>query len=695
MTLATRTALASRDDYSQAVALIRSASAAYHDSGESPLDDATYDLLRQDVAAYEAAHPEHVSADSPSGKVAEGALEPGAVAHTVPMGSLNNVTTPGELASWHAKLNTALFGGLTVENKLDGVALAARYVDGRLVELLLRGNGRHGDDVSHAMGTITGLPEQLTQPYTFEARGEVVFTYEQYEQANAIRAQHGAKPFSSPRAAAAGTLRATNRPYRLEMTFFAYHAVALPLGTGMPLPPVATQAQLMEQVACAGVQTTAATPHGLRVVSTVEQAQQLVEKTSAERAGLPFGIDGVVIKANSLIQQAAVGSDARAPLWAVAYKLAPAERITTLEDVKWSIGKTGVLAPRAVLAPVELGGTTVTSATLHNVADMQRLGLRLGDAVTVIQAQDVIPRVLAPVVHLRTEATRPIEIPSVCPECGGTLDRREKRWRCAATAAGTAACGLPSALHYAGHRDQLDIDGLGPSVIAGLIDGGHVSDVGDLFALSPAQLRKATGDSVVVADKLAAQIEAAKSRPLHRVLAALAVAGTGRELSERLAAHFGSMEAFLAADAVALMAVDGIGVKKARQILSQFPRLAPIVAKLAAAGVNLTGPCQQENGDTTTPGPLSGMSVVVTGTMSGTLARLDRSGMRQLIKAAGGSPSESISKKTSLLVVGQRAGSKVAKAEKLGVTLIAEDDFAEQVAAFLDIAAGAVATDRL
>ncbi|MFF8786882.1 NAD-dependent DNA ligase LigA [Streptomyces sp. NPDC015125] len=685
-----------RKDYLYAIAQVRTASAAYHNNGETPLDDATYDRLRQDVATYEKAHPTHVSEDSPTGKVAEGALAPGAVPHTVPMGSLRNVTTPDALRDWHAGLVPSFAGGLTVENKLDGVALAARYVNGRLVELLLRGNGRLGDDVSHAVDTnkIRGLPKQLAQPFTFEARGEVVFTFEQFERANAMRARYGAKLFSSPRAAAAGTLRATNRLYRLEMTFFAYHAVALPLGVGKPLAAVGTQAELMEQVAGAGVQTTAATVHGLRVVPTVAEAQQRVEQIAAERAALPYGIDGVVIKANSLAQQAAAGSDTRAPLWAVAYKLSAAERVTTLLDVKWSVGRTGVMAPRAVLEEVELGGSTVSSATLHNPSDIGRLDLRLGDSVTVILAQDIIPRVLAPVVHLRPKAAEPIEMPMTCPVCGGGLDKSQERWRCAAAAVGKSACGLRAALLYAAGRDLLAIDGLGPSVIAGLVDHGDAEDVGDLFFLTREQLAQAAGGSMVVADKLFAQIEAAKTRPLHHVLAALGLVGTGREMSERLAAHFGSMEGLLAADVSALTEVDGIGMKKAQLIAGQFPRAAKVVAKLAAAGVNLTGPPSTEGGDTAVSRPLAGKSVVVTGTMTSRLAGYDRAGMRHLVKLAGGSLSESVTKKTSFLVVGQRAGSKVAKAEKLGVAMLTEDAFASLVSDLLAPALNAMAGER-
>ncbi|GAA3087380.1 hypothetical protein GCM10020000_87770 [Streptomyces olivoverticillatus] len=330
--------------------------------------------------------------------MAGGAAPAGDVAHTVRMLSLDNVFTPGELVEWGASLERRLgrapIGWFAVEPKLDGAAVAARYRDGRLVQLITRGDSRYGEDVSHVIGTITGLPEQLATDATFEVRGEVLFTVEQFEAANTIRAEHGEKAFANPRNGASGTLRARDRAYRLAMTFWAYGAVEL---DGESFPPTgASHAEVLEQIAAWGVQTTAQTPMGLRLCATLGEVQQQVDQIAAMRAELPFGIDGVVIKANDSGDQAAAGTGSRFPHWAIAYKLPAVERQTRLLDVEWNVGRTGVLAPRAVLEPVEVDGSIVTYATLHNPADILRRDLRLNDTVVVRKAGDVIPRIEAP-----------------------------------------------------------------------------------------------------------------------------------------------------------------------------------------------------------------------------------------------------------------------------------------------------------
>ncbi|MEU1824233.1 NAD-dependent DNA ligase LigA [Streptomyces abikoensis] len=673
------TPLNSPATYREAVALIRRASAAYYTSGESPLDDTSFDQLRDQVAAWEQQHPQDIAPDSPTDKVADGAVSPGDVPHTVPMQSLGKVNTPAKLLAWEASLERRLggpvTGGFTVDVKLDGAPVAARYNNGRLIQLVGRGDGRQGEDWSHAIGTIVGLPVQLDQPLTFEVRGECVFTSRQFQQANDIRIAHGAEAFSNARNAVPGTLRARNRDYTLELTFFAFQVVELPDGE---MFPQATHAELMQWVANAGVQTTDATPPKLHLVSTIAEAQKQVEEIAALRPALPFNIDGVIIRANSLAEQGAAGIGSRHPHYSVAYKLPSFERITRLLDVDWAVGRTGIIAPRAVLEEVEIGGSLVSSATLHNPDDIKRLGIKKGDYITVAKAGDVIPQVIGPVAHKRTGNEEEITYPTVCPVCGGKVNTDKGRWTCDETANNGGSCGLPAALLYAAGREQLDIDGLGPTVIAHLVAAGAVADVGDLFFLDRERLKKAVGGSAVLADKLAAQIDAAKSRPLHQVVTALGIAATGREISERLANHFRSVAAMVSADAERLRAVEGIGAKKAEQIARQLPRVAEVVKKLAAAGVNLvadtsTGPVN---------GPLAGKVVVVTGTMTGPLATYDRVGMKQLIKTAGGAANDSVTKKTSLLVTGERAGSKVAKAAKYGIETMTEEAFAVLIADF-------------
>ncbi|MEU6331601.1 NAD-dependent DNA ligase LigA [Streptomyces sp. NPDC047049] len=674
--------LSARAEYEIALQRLREASRAYYGDGDSLLDDATYDRLRLTVLAWEAEHPDDVAEDSPTAQVGDGAAPTGDVAHTTRLLSLDNVFNADELVTWGASLQRRLghapVGGFTVEPKMDGAAIAARYRAGRLVQIITRGDGSHGEDVSHTIGQIDGLPAQLPVSATVEVRGEVLFTQEQFEAANEIRTNHGAQVFANPRNGVAGTLRAKDRPYQLRMTFWAYGAVELDAEAFLPVG--ATHADVLAAVAVAGVQTTADTPAGLHVVASLAEAQQRVDEIAALRASLPFGIDGVVIKVNDAAEQALAGFGSRFPHWAIAFKLPAVERQTVLEDVVWDVGRTGVLAPTAVLAPVEIDGSTVTRATLHNPADIRRRDLHLLDTVTVYKAGDIIPRVQAPIVQLRPEGAREVPLPEACPNCGGEIDKRQERWRCAK---GTA-CALPALIEYAAGREMLDIDGLGKTYVKALVESGDVADVADLFTLSPDQLTTASG-SAKRAAKLAEQIEAAKSRPLSRVFCALGILGTGRSMSRRIARHFGSMEAIRQADAAAMQAVEGIGTEKAPVIVEQVAALAPVIDKLIAAGVNMAEP--QEQTEATGQGPLSGKVVVVTGKMTGPLEGWKRPEVNALIEKAGGEPGSSVSAKTAILVAAPSASgkpsSKAAAAEKLGVQVLSSEAFAELVADYL------------
>ncbi|MGV9314925.1 NAD-dependent DNA ligase LigA [Streptomyces sp. NPDC003691] len=672
------TAFSSHAQYEDAVRLARSCAAAYYSGGESPLDDAAYDRLLRSVETWEQAHPDRISPDSPTGKVAAGAAPAGDVPHTVPMLSLDNVFTPEELTAWEASLTRRMGhparNGYTVEPKLDGVAVSARYRDGWLEQLVTRGDGRTGEDVSHAAESITGLPPRLAEPATFEVRGEVLFTREQFAEANRIREEHRAKAFANPRNGVAGTLRAKDRPYRLTMSFYAYGVVE-PDGDTL-LGGAATHAEAMARVAATGIRTTAASDAGLLSCATLDEVRHRVGEIAAMRAGLPVEIDGVVVTANGLADRIAAGTGSRFPYYAVAYKL-PAERVRTrLLDVEWNAGRF-YIAPRAVLEPVYVAGTTISAATLHNWADIQRRGLRVGDLVEVFRTGDVIPRVEAPVVELRTGAETEIPEPVACPSCGGDIDKTEERWRCAD---GTA-CGLPAAILYAAGREQLDVDGLGPHVVKALVDSGAVGDMADLFALTTEQL-SAASDSDKRGLTLRAQLAAARTRPLHQVLCALGIKGTGRRISRRMAEHFTTMDAVRAADEAELAGVDGIGTEKARLIAVQIAALGPVLDKLAAAGVNMTEPVRQPEPDTGDK-PLAGQAVVCTGTMTGRLESYSRSAMNDLIERAGGRVSGSVSAKTDLVVAGEKAGSKRTKAESLGIRVVDPEEFAAMVADFL------------
>ncbi|MEV5685717.1 NAD-dependent DNA ligase LigA [Streptomyces sp. NPDC052164] len=693
--------LADASSYAAAVEQASQAAAAYYATGESPLDDDAYDRLARGIAAYEDAHPREVLAASPTGKVAGGAAV-GDIPHTVPMLSLDNVFSAEQFATWTVSLERRIgrpVAAWSVEPKLDGLAVAARYEQGRLDRLITRGDGTAGEDVSHAIGTVLGLPERLGAPVTIEVRGEILMTDEQFEQANTVRTEHGGAPFANPRNGAAGTLRAKDRPYRVEMTFFAYGALALP-GSGELTDTLAElpHSEVLAYVAGLGVHTAADTDVAPRTVTTVEAVQSRVAEIGALRASLPFGIDGIVIKADLAADQREAGSGTRAPRWAIAYKLPAVEKVTRLLAVEWNVGRTGIIAPRAVLEPVEIDGSTVSYATLHNPADITRRDLRLGDQVMVYKAGDIIPRIEAPVAHLRTGDEQPIEFPASCPQCGSEIDTSEQRWRCTRG----RDCRLVASVSYAAGRDQLDIEGLGATRVVQLVDAGLVTDFADLFTLERERLLALDRMGETSTDNLLAAIATARSRPLSRVFCALGVRGTGRSMSRRIARYFATMDRIVAADIETLQLVDGIGKEKAAGVVAELAELAPLIEKLVRAGVNMTEPgvtpppepgteqdgeADGEAGTQTAVAPsdlpLDGMTVVVTGAMTGSLEKLSRNQMNELIERAGGKSSSSVSKRTSLLVAGEKAGSKRTKAEGLGVRIAAPDEFAELIASFL------------
>ncbi|MFD5782106.1 NAD-dependent DNA ligase LigA [Streptomyces sp. NPDC126933] len=687
--------------YAQAVEDAAKAAAAYYAGGDSALDDDTYDRLVRGIAAYEQAHPDEVLAHSPTGKVAGGAAV-GDVPHTAPMLSLDNVFSAEQFTAWAASLERRLghpVDAWSVEPKLDGLAIAARYENGKLIRLITRGDGIAGEDVSHAVGTVVGLPGQLAEPVTLEVRGEVLMTNEQFERANTVRTAHGATPFANPRSGAAGTLRAKDRPYTVETTFYCYGALPLPSSGRLAeelrrLP----HSQVLAHVAGLGVHTAAATAVPPRAVTTTAEVLERVAEIAGLRAGLPFGIDGIVIKADRAEDQRAAGSGSRAPRWAIAYKLPAVEKMTRLLDVEWNVGRTGIIAPRAVLEPVEIDGSTVTYATLHNPADITRRDLRIGDQVMVHKAGDIIPRIEAPVAHLRTGDERPVVFPESCPRCGSGIDGGEQRWRCVRG----RDCRVVASISYAVGRDQLDIEGLGTTRVVQLVDAGLVTDFADLFTVRRERLLALERMGETSTDNLLAAIEGAKRKPLSRVLAALGVRGTGRSMSRRLARHFATMDRVRTADAEAIRRVEGIGPEKAPVIVAELAELAPLIDKLVAAGVNMTEPgateppATQENSPegASAGGPLDGMTVVVTGAMTGPLAELSRNQMNELIERAGGKSSSSVSKRTTLVVAGENAGSKRAKAEDLGIRTATPDEFAGLIAGLLAEDAAGTAADR-
>jgi DNA ligase (NAD+) len=671
-------------DYQAAIAHIRSAAEAYYGGSELKLDDTTYDALLARVAATEAVRPQWKPADSPTEVVAAGGGVVGDVEHSTPMLSLDNVFGEEALRKWAARLDRLVgqpVGGYTVEPKIDGLAIAARYVDGRLIQVATRGDGRAGEDVTAQARRAAGLPGRLREPLTVEVRGEVFMTDADFAQANALRTGHGEPAFAHPRSAAAGTLRAQERVYDAPLSFLAYGVHGLP-----------TQAHsaAMARLEGLGVATTAGSSAGMPLCATIEEILPAVEALNTARGSLGFGVDGAVIKADQPADRDRAGFSSRAPRWGIAYKFPADTRTTRLLRIEVQVGRTGVITPVAVLEPVVVSGVTVTSATLHNFDDLVRRNVRAGDTVFVRRAGDVIPEVTGAKLDERPADAVPFEPPVVCPRCGGEIDRSQKRWRCTRG----RACGAHESLAYYAARDSMDIEGLGGKIIDLLVTAGLVTDPADLYDLDVPTLVPLDRMGEVSAGKLVASIQASKAQPLSRVLTGLGVRMTGRSMSRRLARHFGTMRALLDASVSDLQQVEGVGPERAVTIAAELLDLAPVIAKLAERGVNLIepggGPSVARPADPADPAaaaplPLrkpdgTPMTVVVTGSVPG----LTRNEGNEAVETLGGKSSGSVSARTDLVVVGDGAGSKADKAATLGVRVLPAEQFAALLRAHTD-----------
>ncbi|GIJ58657.1 NAD-dependent DNA ligase LigA [Virgisporangium aurantiacum] len=683
--------------YRDAVAAIRSAAEAYYAGTDLVIDDAAYDALVARVAATEAARPEWTVEASPTVTVAAGAAG-GDVPHSTPMLSLDNVFDDDGLRGWAGRLEKLLgrpVGGFTVEPKIDGMAVSARYVDGRLDRLVTRGDGLAGEDVTPQSRLVAGLPVMMAEPVTVEVRGEVFMTEADFERANELRTGHGEPPFANPRSGAAGTLRAQDRKYDAPLSFFAYSVQDLPAAEHD------SHSGAMARVTALGLATTGGSTAGMARCESVDEVVAAVRSLGARRGELGFAVDGAVVKADKADDRNQAGSSSRAPRWAIAFKFPADTRTTILEGIEVQVGRTGVITPVAVLAPVQVGGVVVTSATLHNFGDLVRRDVRVGDTVFVRRAGDVIPEITGAQHDARPADAVPFEPPTVCPRCGGDIDTSQKRWRCLRG----RACGAAEALGYFAARDSMDIEGLGDTIIRGLVARGLVVDPADLYDLDVETLEQLDRLGRTSATKLVDNIRASKEKPLSRVLTGLGVRMTGRSMSRRLARHFATMQNLLAADIEALQQVEGVGPERATVIAAELVELAPVVAKLIARGVNMvepgaTPPAAPGAAPATDSGADSGaalplrrpdgtpMTVVVTGSVPG----LTRNEGNEAVEELGGKSSGSVSKKTDLVVVGDGAGTKAAKAEELGLRILPSDEFAKLLAAHRAGDADAVAT---
>ncbi|HEU4885987.1 MAG TPA: NAD-dependent DNA ligase LigA [Longimicrobium sp.] len=648
---------------------IERANREYYVLDAPTLSDREYDLLFRELREIEGAHPELRTADSPTLRVgAEPASRLEKTEHLAPMLSLDNAFGEDELRAWETRnariADEVRTAGYVCEPKIDGLAIALTYEDGVLVKGATRGNGTIGEDVTRNLRTIREIPLRLRAdgpalPRRMEIRGEVYMSLVGFQKLNQRRAAEGQATFANPRNSAAGSLRqldpgvTASRPLR----FFAY---AIETAGRDPLP-FATQWELLETLRAWGLPVNPLA----RPAADLEAVLAFVHEFEGRRAELDYEVDGAVVKVNPLSLHEELGIvGGREPRWATAYKYAPDLAVTTLLDIRLNVGRTGALNPYAVLEPVEVGGVIVKLATLHNEDDIRRKDLRAGEKVIVKRAGEVIPQVVGPVLEEGQARAEPFAMPDRCPSCGTPVERPEGE---AMLYCPNSAC--PARIYWGlAHfvsRGAMDIRGLGERTIATLLERGMVHDVGDIYTLTEEQLLTLEGFKEKSAQNLLAGIETSKQQGLARVLFGLGVRHVGEIAAQTLARHFGSMERLMAAATEEIEAVHTIGHTMAEALHAWMaePRNQEVVAKLAAAGVKMT-----EERSEPAQGALTGKTFVITGTHP----TMTRPQIEDFIQQHGGRVTGSVTKKTDYLVVGEDAGSKLAKARELGVAELSE-----------------------
>lgn len=649
------------------------------------ISDAAFDSLMGELREIEAAHPELVTPASPTQRVGGYVGEQFApVVHERRMYSLDNAMDLDELDAWLGRVEEACGGTLPplcCELKIDGSSIALTYEDGVLVRAATRGDGTTGEDVTVNMRTVRDVPLRLREgalaaiaPGTdaLELRGEVYMPKRSFEVLNAAAVTEGRPPFANPRNAAAGSLRQKDARVTQgrDLSTFMY-AIA-----DEGALDIAGQWELLQWLREAGFHVNP----DVKLCETAEEVRGFCRTAIERRDALPYEIDGVVVKVNSFARQAAMGFTARAPRWAIAFKFPPEEKTTLLRDITVQVGRTGALTPVAELEPVSVAGSTVARATLHNLDEVHRKDVRVGDTVIVRKAGDVIPEVLGPVLSLRSPEARIWEMPSACPSCGSPVvrDEGEVAFRCISIDCPAQA--LERLLHWAS-RGALDIDGMGEEIVSRLVESGRVADVADYYSLTEDELAATSTGRVnkdgeiirlgyTIAAKLVAAIEASKSRPFARVLFGLGIRHVGKTTAELLADAFPSMEALAAAGEGELAEVNGIGPKVAHGVWLFFrtPDNVSVIERLRAAGVTMAAEAMAPGEEV--PQVLSGLTFVLTGTLAASGMTRDEAGAR--LRAMGAKVSGSVSKKTSFVVAGEAAGSKYDKAVSLGVPVLDE-----------------------
>lgn len=633
------------------------------------ITDAEYDRMMVRLRELEARYPDSIPADSPTQRVGGRASSQFTeVRHLEPLLSLGNVFSAEELRAFDERVRSGLPAGSKVEYvmepKIDGLACSLIYENGKLVRAATRGDGVVGENVTANVRTIRSIPLTLkvpdgeTVPELLDVRGEVYMPRQAFMRLNEQRAERGESEFANPRNAAAGSLRQLDPQGTASrsLSFFAYYLV------GEGAQP--KHSESLALLAHYGFKVS----ENYKVVENIDEAIKYIGDFNELRQGLSYDTDGAVIKVNDVYQQRILGATGKDPRWATAYKYPPEQAETTLEDIDWRVGRTGVLTPTAVLTPVKLSGSVISRATLHNEDFIRAKDIRIGDRVVINKAGEIIPEVLRVVVEKRTGDEKEVEIPSVCPECGWRVERQGEEAAIRCTNPHCPALGREGLIHFVS-RDAMNIDGCGPSVINALLDAGLVRDAADLYSLRKDDLLKLERMGEKSADNLLAALAESKKNELDKLLFALGIRHVGAKVARILATEFGSMEKLQQAQPEELAQIRDIGDKIAESVVTwlNVPANIDLVERLAAAGLTMTftPPASQEDN------PFFGKTLVFTGTMP-TLGRAEAKTMAQDV---GAKVSGSVSKKTDYVIAGAEAGSKLEKAQQLGVTVIDEAEF--------------------
>lgn len=633
------------------------------------ITDAEYDRMMVRLRELEARYPDSIPADSPTQRVGGRASSQFTeVRHLEPLLSLGNVFSAEELRAFDERVRSGLPAGSKVEYvmepKIDGLACSLIYENGKLVRAATRGDGVVGENVTANVRTIRSIPLTLkvpegeAVPELLDVRGEVYMPRQAFMRLNEQRAERGESEFANPRNAAAGSLRQLDPQVTASrsLSFFAYYLV------GEGAQP--KHSESLALLAHYGFKVS----ENYKVVENIDEAIKYIGDFSELRQGLSYDTDGAVIKVNDVYQQRILGATGKDPRWATAYKYPPEQAETTLEDIDWRVGRTGVLTPTAVLTPVKLSGSVISRATLHNEDFIRAKDIRIGDRVVINKAGEIIPEVLRVVVEKRTGDEKEVEIPSVCPECGWRVERQGEEAAIRCTNPHCPALGREGLIHFVS-RDAMNIDGCGPSVINALLDAGLVRDAADLYSLRKEDLLKLERMGEKSADNLLAALAESKKNELDKLLFALGIRHVGAKVARILATEFGSMEKLQQAQPEELAQIRDIGDKIAESAVTwlNVPANIDLVERLAAAGLTMTftPPASQEDN------PFFGKTLVFTGTMP-TLGRAEAKTMAQDV---GAKVSGSVSKKTDYVIAGAEAGSKLEKAQQLGVTVIDEAEF--------------------